>query len=298
MAKKKILFLGRFAPPVHGAAVMNENYFSSLSKDKRFIVKKIKINYSSSLDQLGEVSFKKFLYTLSSYFKLNKELIFFRPDLVYFEIAPKGTAFFRDSLYALFCKLFMRKIIFQLHAKGVKKFSSKNILIRSFYKLIFRETKVVLLSNLLYPDVEGVIAKNQIEILPNGIKDEITSKEFEKIIKERLKNKKPKLLFLSNMIESKGPLDVLDICNELSQKKIQFECNFIGKFQDKTFEKIFFKKLKELKLSEKCKYLGPLYGEEKLKVLARSNYLLFPTKYAEECFPLVVLESFMYVTAT
>ncbi len=96
------------------------------------------------------------------------------------------------------------------------------------------------------------------------------------------------------MIETKGPLDVLYICNELKKKKIEFECSFVGKFQDSNFEKKFFKELNSLNLERECKYLGPKYGKEKFKILEKTNYLIFPTTYPEETFGLVIIESFMY----
>ncbi|MEX0921061.1 MAG: hypothetical protein WDZ62_02240 [Candidatus Pacearchaeota archaeon] len=40
--KTKIIFAGRFPPPVHGAAIMNQNYFESLNKNKDFEVRGIK----------------------------------------------------------------------------------------------------------------------------------------------------------------------------------------------------------------------------------------------------------------
>ncbi len=294
MEKKKVLFLGRFPSPIHGASVINENYFNALDKDRNFITKKIKINYSKSLGQVGEVSIKKFFYTLVSYIKLKKELLFFSPDVIYFEIAPRGVAFLRDSIYVLICKFFRKKIVFQFHAKGVKSFIGKNNILKAFYKFIFRKTKVIILSNLLYSDIEDVISKDQIEILPNGIKEEIDEKKFKKIIQKRTRSKTKNLLFLSNMIESKGPLDVLNICSELNQKKVDFECLFVGRFHDNKFEKVFFKRLQELKLKKKCKYLGPKYGKEKFEILEETNYLILPTKYPEECFPVVILEAFMY----
>jgi len=84
-----------------------------MTKIKIFKVRKIKINHSNSLDELGSINFKIFLYTIMSYIKLKKELLLFRPNKIYFEIAPKNTAFIRDSLYVLICKLFKKKIIFQ-----------------------------------------------------------------------------------------------------------------------------------------------------------------------------------------
>ena len=287
----RVLFLGRFPNPIHGAALMNESYYNGLKEDKDFNIKKIKINYSDSLDELGKINLKKFFGFFIVFFKLLKELIFFQPKIIYFELAPKGFAFYRDSTYVLLCKIFRKKIIFHFHAKGVETLNKKTIS-RTYARFIFKNTKSILLSNLLYYDLKSFVDEKDIFILPNGIKDNLSDKEFEKIIQERKKNKKLQLLFLSNMIETKGPLDVLYICNELKKKKIEFECSFVGKFQDSNFEKKFFKELNSLNLERECKYLGPNYGKEKFKILERTNYLIFPT--IEDVFPIVLLESFIY----
>jgi len=96
------------------------------------------------------------------------------------------------------------------------------------------------------------------------------------------------------MIESKGPIEVLKICSELKKQNIKFNCSFVGKFHDTSFEKKFLGKIKRYKLEKSCKYLGPKYGEEKEKILENTNYLIFPTKYPEETFGRVILEAFMY----
>ena len=291
--KKKILFLGRFSPPMHGAAKMNELYFSALKEDKNFDVKKIKINKYNSLENIGKIDTSK----VKGYLQTIKELISkirkFDPEIIYLEMAPKGIAFFKDSILISISKFFSKKIFIQFHAKGAKE-TTKNKIARQYYKFIFKNIKIILLSKILFEDIENVANRNQIEILPNGIKDELTDKEFKKIITKRNKNKKLQLLFLSNMIESKGPIDVLKICNKLNKDKIDFECNFVGKFQNKEFKKRFKKQLKYFKLEKKCKYLGAKYGENKKKILEKTNLLIFPTEYPFECYPLVILESFMY----
>jgi glycosyltransferase involved in cell wall biosynthesis len=97
-----------------------------------------------------------------------------------------------------------------------------------------------------------------------------------------------------NMIESKGSMDVLKVCNKLKKEGTNFECNFVGKFQDKEFKKKFNEQLSNYELKEECKYLGAKYDKDKKKIFERTKYFIFPTKYPKECYPLVILESFMY----
>ena len=241
---------------------MNETYFNSKKLRENFILKKIKINKYEKLEKLGRFTFKKFLGIFSVFFETFFKLIFFKPNLIYFEIAPTGIAFLRDSIYALLCKFFRKKIIFQFHARGIEKKSSSNLW-RKYYKFIFKNSKAIILSELLYHEIKRVIPKENVYILPNGIKDLLTDKEFKIVLSNRKKNKKPTLLFLSNMIEEKGPLDVLKICNELKKNKVKFECLFVGALQEKDIKEKWDKMRKEFKLEKDCKYLGAKYGEEK-----------------------------------
>lgn len=293
MGKKKILFIGRFPPPIHGASLMNENYYKILSDDKNFAVKSIQINLPSDLNEMGKVNLKRFFWIAKSYLETFRELIFYNPDIIYFEIAPKGFAFYRDSVYALLCKLFGKKIFFNFQAKGVSN-AVKNKIAKWYYRLIFKNSGIIILSKMLYSDIKDIAKGEQVSVIPNAVKDELDNSIFREIIKERKKNKIPILLFLSNMIRSKGPLEVLKICNELKEKGISFECFFVGKFQEKEFEKEFFEELKNLGLEKYCKYLGPKYGKEKGEILEKSNYLIFPTTYPQEAFSLVILEALMY----
>lgn len=284
--KRKILFLGRFPPPVHGASKMNELYFKSKIINKNFEVKKIKINYYKSLDELGKFNLKKFSGIFDVFFKLISELFSFKPDLVYFEIATQGPAFIRDSLYVWICRLLKKKIVFHIHSKKINK---------SLYaKSVFRGYKTIILSELLYKNIKEVFRKKDLYILPNGIEEEISDREFYGIMKQRKKNKKLVLLFLSNMIGEKGIFDVLKICKRLKQKKKSFECLFVGSWPDTKTKEMWMSLRKAYGLEKECKFLGPRYSSDKKKVLKKTDFLVFPTSYEVECFPLVILEAFMF----
>jgi len=273
----KILFLGRFPPPVHGAAKMNEIYYESLSRD--FEVKKIKINPSVDFENIGKVNLAKGILAILVFFRILKEILFFRPKIVYFEIPPKGIAFYRDSIYVILLKIFKKKMLFALHAQGLKKVRG---LARIYYRFIFRKSKVILLSERLYDDVKEIISKENVYFVSNGIKDEV---------KQIKKNKEMKFIFLSNMMESKGPVDALVFAELLKEKKMKFKMTFVGSFENENFKKKWFSELKKRNLEDDCFYIGPKYDNDKVKELLDKSFLLFPSK--NECYPLVILEAFM-----
>jgi len=290
--KEKILFLVRLPPPMHGASKMNQLYFNSALLNKNYNLKAIKLNNYSSLKQMGTVLLAG-LGTFKVIFQLLYNLIFWNPKKVYFEMAPCGNAFIRDSIYVWICKLFGKKIICQFHGRGMNE-SVNNKLILKYYRAVLKNVKCILLSESLYYSVDKVVPKENACFLPNGIPDEITDSEFKKILNERSKNKKLMLLYLSNMVPSKGVMDTLEICKLLKKDNVDFICNFVGAWDSDDFKAEWFKKVKEYNLMGNCSYLGPKYGDEKKSILSKTDYLIFPTKYPRECYPLVILEAFMF----
>jgi glycosyltransferase involved in cell wall biosynthesis len=112
---------------------------------------------------------------------------------------------------------------------------------------------------------------------------------------------KLKLLYLSNLIESKGYLDVLQAAKILKEKYgVLFELNFCGKFlpspDDKIFQNVieaksyFHKFILDNDLSESVKYHGVVTGKSKEDILACSHYILLPSYYILEGQPICLIE--------
>src|SRR5690606_31661276 len=120
-------------------------------------------------------------------------------------------------------KLFRVKLVYHFHNKGVSTKKDKffdNLL----YKFAFKNSKVILLSQYLYEDVKLYVSPINIFICPNGISQNNTLQKhyYEK------ENEITKILFLSNLLKSKGVYILLEACAKLKQKGIAFQCNFIG----------------------------------------------------------------------
>lgn len=102
------------------------------------------------------------------------------------------------------------------------------------------------------------------------------------------------LLFLSNLIPSKGVYVLLDACRILKDKGLDFQCNFVGGETKEIDRARFEAEVQRRGLEGMVRYEGPKYGEEKEKYWCSSDVFVFPTYYFNECFPLVILEAMQH----
>lgn len=112
--------------------------------------------------------------------------------------------FLKDAPFVLLCKLFRRKIVIHQHNKGMSR-DVERWPYRWLMPWIYRNTKVILLSWRLYPDIKKIVEKDQILICSNGIPDTLQEE-----LEAKRNNRIPHLLFLSNLMVSKGVIVLLD----------------------------------------------------------------------------------------
>ena len=169
-------------------------------------------------------------------------------------------------------KLLKIKIVYHLHGKGIKG-KSKSRFINFLYRFAFRKSDIICLSPLLVNDIEDVFNGN-IHIVNNGIPDILNRKSTEN--GNRSFGKKVSILFLSNLLRSKGLLDFLEAIKILSVKSIDFGAVIVGAESeyDSRFLSEYFK---ENGLEQKISFLGPKYGSEKEEVFSMCDILVFPT---------------------
>jgi glycosyltransferase involved in cell wall biosynthesis len=287
MLKKKILFILPLPPPIHGASIVSLYIKQSLSINNDFNCRFINQNTSRSVDDIGKFSNYKLFNYLISFSKIVFYLISFQPNIVYLTLTTKGIGFYKDAFFALFIKLLGFKIIYHLHNKGVscrQNFKFDNFL----YKVAFKHSKVILLSNRLFPDVQKYISENQVYYCPNGI-DYMLLNKLDKA--HNIDNSKVKILFLSNLFKSKGVWDLLEACIHLKKRSINFKCVIVGGEGDISAVELE-KKIYENNLQDIVYYKGKLYGDKKIAILQSSDIFIHPTY--KDCFPLVLLEAMQF----
>ena len=110
---------------------------------------------------------------------------------------------------------------------------------------------------------------------------------------EKKADQAPKLLFLSNLIESKGLFILLKALKALNDKGIAFHCNIVGGEGDISLNQLNHK-INDLNLNNCVTYLGKKYGDDKYKIFQYSDISVFPTFYHNETFGLVNIEAMMF----
>lgn len=280
----KILFLLHSPPPVHGAAIVG-NYIKESSRvNDLFDTRYINIGTSTSIEEIGKSGVAKFFRYMWLLWQVAVQMLIFRPQKVYLTLTAKCPGFYKDSVVVLMAKMLGGSFIYHFHNKGVQTRQHKPI-DNWLYRKVFNKTEVILLSEYLYPDIEKYVPRERVYICPNGIPDQMSST----VESQRKSHDEPvQLLFLSNLIESKGVFVLLGACLVLKEKGLSFKCVLVGDEGDISADHLN-KEIEKLGLEKEVAYVGTKYHKEKEEVITASDIFVHPSY--NDCFPLVLLEA-------
>ena len=105
-------------------------------------------------------------------------------------------------------------------------------------------------------------------------------------------NAVPRLLFLSNLIVSKGIYVLLEACQRLKERGVAFRCDYVGGESKEVTGEQFRKAIAERGLTDCVTYHGPQYGADKDRAFRRADIFVQPT--FDDCFPLTLVEAMQY----
>ena len=297
LQQPKLLCILHRSPPAHGAAKVGDFIASSKKLNESFECHYITIKSSNDIGDIGKVNFKKFYLVAELYIKVLWALLTFRPQKIYFTASIRSVALYRDLLVSTLWKAYGRfkpiSVFYHYHTKGVDEFisdSERNLKLTRFF---VKDVNLVLLSPVLEKDFEKVHTFKNIFYLPNGVENTLKDIDFSERIEIKYKQKGSlEVLYLSNMIKSKGYFSVLELANQTKDQPIKY--HFAGGWQNSEDVKEFFDYIEQNKLAEKVIFHGFVNGDEKRKLFEKAHFFIFPTRYKNEAFPLSILEALSY----
>jgi glycosyltransferase involved in cell wall biosynthesis len=232
-------------------------------------------------------------------------LILTRAKTIYLTIGVSRLGFLRDAIILWPAILLRKKTIIHVHSGGYGDFYSSQ---SKIFKYMIKHTlekldHIIVLGNLLKDQFNFVKnSSTKIEVvknaLPTGLSPNVQNH------KHLMEGEIIKVLYLSNMIESKGFLDVLEACRILRyEKHTPAIFDFCGGFRSHVSDthkasidsvQDFYSLVKKLGLEDIVNYHGIVSGIKKEKMLIESHILVLPTYYSPEGQPTCIIEALAY----
>lgn len=276
----RILLIGPFTPPYTGQSIA----FSYL--------KKIETN-ELDLEFYNTQKFGfYFLNYFSSVFFLPLRILCSNYPLIYFIGSRSKFGFLRQAPFLLTTIILRKKIINHLHGADFYDFYQNSSFLKPLVKFCYDRVNIsiVLLEAMKKEFVD--FPQMKLEVVPNAYE---TNFEFSKISFPKPKN----ILYLSNVMASKGILEFLVAADILLKENtdltISIAGGFIGdhikkKSQIKTSFYNHYNLLKD-KYKDRINYFGVLTGRKKKELFLKNSIFILPTYYPTEAFPISIIEA-------
>lgn len=294
----RVIFIGNYPPPFSGQSIAFKTLVDGYSiKSKDFFV----INTIEKIGKRGVVY--RVLDYIGVIFKLLYLLLFKKVNTIYHIVSSNKNGFIRDFVVINISYLFGKKIVLHSHNGNYDQFydSGSDSLKKNIFKTIHKANTVILLSEKLRNTFYFITEDNKFAYVNNGLpidRPKILNKGKEEVFS---------ILYLSNLIESKGYLDVIKAAILMKEMKIlsKFHFHFAGDFmlnssQDKSYKSInearqlFLSLIEENNLSDYITYHGIVQGDKKDSLLYNADVFLLPTYYNVEAQPITIIEAIAY----
>lgn len=301
MLKRKVIFIGLFSPPITGQSVITEQIYDDFIR-KRVQIIKLAYPYESYAKNITHKFRKTISYILFIIKCMYKSA--FGCKIIYLSGARSQLGALRNIPIILWSKcVFNHKVILHFHCgEYIDFYQNQPNLIQNILSFSFKYTdKIIILGDSLRSlfDIPG-ISPQKLVAIPYGIPLALA-------LPRTINTSKPtiRLLYLSNLIESKGYFDVLKAVSILHKHyNLNVRCDFCGTFfshsddQNTNNEKqafsLFEAYINEHQLKEFVFYHGSVTGEKKQNFLQLADFFLLPTNYNTEGQPVSILEAMSY----
>lgn len=293
--KNKALFILHRSPPHHGAAKVGDFISTSKIINDSLFSKFITIKSSNSIKEIGHISLSKIFNFVFLYFSVLFFLISHRPNKIYFTASVRGVAFYRDlilsSLWKFYSLFHSVDIYYHYHTKGFKAFYDSSHLHATLSSFFLNKVNVIILDPSLKCEYETVDSIASVAYLPNGVPNPLVVNQ-DYLMHKYNNDGKVNVIYISNMIKSKGYLDVLKLALYQYNRTVHF--HFAGGWENERDEQEFYDFIEVNHLQDRVTFHGFVFGEEKDKLFKMAHLFVFPTRYHNEVFPLSILESLSY----
>jgi glycosyltransferase involved in cell wall biosynthesis len=284
--KPHILMMGQTPPPWHGQAVATQILFDHDWPE--FVVHRLRMEFSEEMVEVGRFQWKKIRHLFHLITKA-RDTLAENPGTVLFypPASAKWVPFLRDVIFLSAVRPLAHSTVFIFHASGLPVFVNGGWIRRAFGRLAYGDANVALeVAQEDLPPHSAFEARSWLWC-PCAI-------DVPRIGKRRRSNGEAlTVLFVGSLQEGKGVLEILRTASLLqkSGRTHDFKFRIVGKWFSPEFERDVRHLVAELAVAEMVAFDGQLTGDDKWRAYADSDVFFFPTHYASEATPIVLMEA-------
>lgn len=279
--KKKVVILGKLPPPYMGPAIATQIILNSELKNK-FDLVHFNVTINKTIETQGKKSFNKIVASIKLYLSYNKFLNKHKPDIVLVPFGQETIGFYKDIPYLLLPKIKKIKVIGQLRGSNFKNWlNNSSFITNSVVHFTLKRTNgIIVLGNNLRYLFTDIFNEDKIFVVPNGADYKIPVR--------RRKEGKFRILFLANLMDNKGIIDLVDACLLLHLRNIEFELCLFGSWIEQETKDYCIAVLNKNNINYKV--IPSEESPNKMQYLVDSDVFVFPPR-APEGHPWVLVEA-------
>jgi glycosyltransferase involved in cell wall biosynthesis len=288
-----VIVLGRFPPPVDGQAIATEQAANLL--EATFAVRRVSTSYAeANVRTEARLNLDKVRHYLQAAARVRQALAEApRAPVLWHSISPQPLGHWRDVLTVVPVFQPEQAVYGVVHWGNFDRVFRSPLTRLSARWMLRRLRGLVFLNDGLAERCAPWVPPEQRFVVPNTIHEVLLCTEAEVATKREAHPRTPlRLLYLSNMIGSKGYLDVLAAVERLHRRGVAVRADFIGGWTAEADRERFQARLAQAGLGAVVTHHGPVYDRVRVRrfYLAADLFLL-PTYYPTEAQPLTILEA-------
>lgn len=213
-----------------------------------------------------------------------------RADVVYLTVAESAAGNLKDLLIYALCVRKLPRMVVHLHGGSIRKLLfERHPLIARLNKFFLRRIgAAVILGESHRYIFEDMVPRARTHIVENCVDDSLFRSEEE--VREKFSTPVPlRILFLSNLIQGKGYVELLEGYERLDPRtREEVRLDFAGDFESDEDRETFLERVGKV---DGATYHGVVADERKRSLLASAHVLCLPTSLLEGQ-PMCILEAY------
>lgn len=267
-----LLVIGPTPPPCNGMSVATELVLRAISDQFSFI--HLDTADRRGLSNMGELDAQNIVLAGYHGLKYLWFLLSKRPEVVYVPIAQNRLGFLRDCLFLIPARLLGKKVVIHLHGAYFDRFyKDASPAMQGLVRFaLCGATRAIVLAQSLSDIFQGIIPKERVRVVPNGLEDKFGAGR-----NGVGKGDRRTVLFLSTLMKEKGTLDLLKAMPAVKRQIPDVRVVFAGEWYRSSDQERAEELVRELCLESQVEFVGSVAPPRKYEALRAADVFVLPS---------------------